>query len=78
MVQASDIYPCIPVDTKEKIIIYTGTLARQYRAIDLVEAFGQIRAPEYRLVVCCEREAEDEFVYCNEFTSTVDLTKRLA
>ena len=36
----------------KKVIFYGGHLDRRYGIIDLVEAFTQIKSPDYRLVIC--------------------------
>lgn len=37
---------------QDKVIFYGGHLDRRYGIIDLVEAFTQIKSPDYRLVIC--------------------------
>ncbi len=36
----------------EKIILYTGTTNERFGILTLLEAFGKIKSPEYRLVIC--------------------------
>lgn len=38
--------------SKEKTILYTGTLHEKFGIMNLVEAFMQIESPDYRLVIC--------------------------
>lgn len=40
------------IDKTEKIILYTGTLARKYGVENLVKAFRLIKNKEYKLVIC--------------------------
>ena len=45
---------------KNKTILYTGTLARRYGIMNLVNAFGAIDKPDYRLWICGEGDCRAE------------------
>lgn len=44
----------------EKIILYTGTLHKKFGVMNLVEAFGRIETPDYRLIICGIGDSEKE------------------
>jgi len=50
-------------DTNQKIIFYSGTLAKRYNILSLVKAFQQIKDKNYRLVICgsgsCKKEIQN-------------------
>lgn len=45
---------------KEKVVLYTGTLAKAYGICDLLEAFALVRDPDCRLWICGAGDAEAE------------------
>lgn len=45
---------------KSKTILYTGTLARQYGIINLMDAFDAIKETDYRLWICGEGDCRNE------------------
>lgn len=49
-------------DLKEKTIFYSGTLARRYNIMSLVEAFRNLKTPDTKLVICGEGACKDEIV----------------
>ncbi len=44
----------------QRFILYTGTLARRYGIMNLVEAFNDILEPDYGLVICGAGDSLDE------------------
>lgn len=46
----------------KKIILYTGTLAKRYGILGLLEAFKQIRNDNYRLVICGDGDAREDIL----------------
>lgn len=48
------------VESPEKIVLYTGTLANAYGILQLLEAFELIGDPRFRLWICGAGEAERE------------------
>lgn len=47
------------IDVKYKYILYSGTLARRYGVVNLVEAFHAISQKEYKLLICGAGDSED-------------------
>lgn len=45
-----------------KTVLYTGTLAKQYGIIHLLDAFSKIECDNYRLWICGEGDAKDEII----------------
>src|SRR5690606_28854588 len=43
-----------------KTILYTGTLAKRYGIVHLLEAFALIKDQDYRLWICGDGDARDE------------------
>jgi len=48
--------------TPNKTILYTGTLAKQYGIIHLLDAFAKIEKKSYRLWICGEGDAKEEII----------------
>lgn len=46
-------------DSKEKIIMYTGTLNEKYGVRILIEAFRKIKDMNYRLIICGDGDSRD-------------------
>lgn len=49
-------------DLKLRYIFYSGTLAKRYGVLNLVEAFCMLKDPNYRLVICGAGNAENEII----------------
>lgn len=49
-------------ESKEKTVFYSGTLARRYNIMSLVEAFRNLKTPDTKLVICGEGACKDEIV----------------
>lgn len=46
--------------SEKKSILYTGTLARRYGILTLIDAFGLIRNENYELIICGDGDAKTE------------------
>ena len=46
--------------SKEKIILYSGTLAKRYGVINLVDAFMKLDRPDCKLMICGAGDSEQE------------------
>lgn len=55
----TDILKDLPKE-KYKTILYTGTLAKRYGILNLLDAFSLIKDQEYRLWICGDGDARDE------------------
>lgn len=49
-------------EVKEKYILYTGTLAKRYGILRLVEAFSHLIDPNVKLYICGDGDAKDEIL----------------
>ncbi len=47
-------------DSKEKWVLYSGSLSRRYGILNLVKAFLKIKNKDYRLIICGKGDAEKE------------------
>ena len=55
--------PCLVnynTSSEIKTVIYTGTLNEKYGILNLVEAFRNIKNPNYRLILCGSGDSEDK------------------
>lgn len=50
-------------ESKEKWVLYSGTLARRYGIMNLVKAFLKIKNKDYRLVICGKGDTENEIKF---------------
>lgn len=48
--------------SKDKTILYTGTLNRRYGVMDLVNAFRMIKDENYKLIICGGGESREEII----------------
>lgn len=46
----------------QKTVFYSGTLARRYGVMNLVQAFMEINNPSYRLIICGAGDAKDNII----------------
>lgn len=56
---------------KERIIFYSGTLARRYGILNLVKAFMMIKDPDLRLVICGEGDAKAEVLNASKLDGRI-------
>lgn len=54
------ISPKVTDDENKFTILYTGTLAKRYGIVDLVEQFHKIEGEEYELLICGAGDGEEE------------------
>ena len=45
-----------------KTILYTGTLAKRYGILNLLDAFAKIKDPNYRLWICGDGDSKEELI----------------
>ncbi len=57
---------------KEKVLFYSGSLARRYGALDLLNAFELIKSPEYRLMFCGSGDTVEEIKRVSSIDSRVE------
>lgn len=60
-----------PVDTTVKTVVYTGSLAKKYGILELIEAFSSIKSTEYRLVICGDGEARVNITQAASYDSRI-------
>ncbi len=58
-------------ENEKKIILYTGTLRKKYGIMSLLEAFSEIKNPNYMLYICGLGEAENEIIELSKFDSRI-------
>ncbi|WP_447405957.1 glycosyltransferase [Clostridium perfringens] len=55
------------ISDKEKILLYTGTLQKQYGILDLLEAFSNLNHCNLKLWICGDGDAKDDVILaCKE------------
>lgn len=58
-------------DNSIKTLLYTGTLAKKYGVVDLVNAFRKIKNDNYRLIICGSGDAEKYIVKASELDKRI-------
>jgi len=58
-------------ESKEKIILYTGTLHKKFGIGNLISAFSLIDSPDYRLWICGGGDMKDEIINASEKDSRI-------
>lgn len=55
----------------EKYILYTGTLARRYGIMRLVEAFTKVKEPSVKLYICGDGDSKEEIIRYSKLDSRI-------
>lgn len=50
------------INSKDKVIFYSGALSRQYGVINLIKAFNSIQNCRYQLILCGDGDAKEEII----------------
>lgn len=67
----------IDYDINKKTILYTGTLHRKFGILNLLDAFGKINDPDYRLIICGVGDSEKEIKAFAEKDNRIDFKGQL-
>jgi glycosyltransferase involved in cell wall biosynthesis len=61
-----DYISIIKIETEIKTILYTGTLARRYGILNLLEAFNILKEENLKLIICGDGDARNEVIAAAE------------
>jgi len=75
MFDETDLQPPLELKARsggDRVFLYTGTLARRYGIMDLLDAFRRLDQPNVRLLICGEGDARDEVVASSQADARIE------